>query len=40
MALECLAFAIFTLVLLLDAVKSIGAVFNSELAKEVQSYWV
>jgi TRAP-type C4-dicarboxylate transport system permease small subunit len=39
MALECLAFAIFTLVLALDAAKAVGAIFSKELAREVQAFW-
>ena len=39
MALECLAFAIFTLALCLDAIKAFGAIFDDEMSKEVQSYW-
>jgi TRAP-type C4-dicarboxylate transport system permease small subunit len=39
MAIESAAFAVFTMVLALDTVKAFGAIFNEELAKEVQAFW-
>lgn len=40
LAIECIAVALFTLVLLLDAIKALLAMFNSDYAEEVMSYWV
>jgi hypothetical protein len=37
--LEGIAIAIFTFVLAVDAVKAILAIFKTEYAEEVMSYW-
>ena len=39
MLIECIALGLFTIVLLLDAIKAFGAMFKKEYAEEVQSYW-
>lgn len=38
--IECIAFALFTITLLIDCVKAFAALFNHEIAEEVQSTWV
>jgi TRAP-type C4-dicarboxylate transport system permease small subunit len=40
MALQCIALALFTIVLLIDAIKAFAAMFSKEYAEEVQSFWV
>lgn len=37
--LECIAMLLFTFVLLIDAIKSILAIFNDEYAREVSADW-
>ena len=37
---ECVAFVLFTITLLIDCVKAFVAMFNEEVATEVQSTWV
>lgn len=37
--IQTVVFALFTLVLLGDTMKSIGAIFDKELADDVQSHW-
>ncbi len=38
--LESLAMAIFTIIMLIDAIKTFIAIFNQDMAKEIQSTWV
>ena len=37
---ECVAFVLFTITLLIDCVKAFVAIFNTEVAEEIQSTWV
>ena len=37
---ECVAFALFTITLLVDCAKAFVAMFDHEVAEEVQSTWV
>lgn len=37
---ECVAFVLFTITLLIDCVKAFAAIFNEEVAAEVESTWV
>jgi TRAP-type C4-dicarboxylate transport system permease small subunit len=39
MGLECIALALFTIVLLIDALKAIAAIFSPKYAEEIQSSW-
>lgn len=39
MVIECISLAFFTIILLRDAIRAIGAAFNQELATEIEASW-